>query len=450
MDAPHGPLRLAGLLTADDLPRFYRVKRATHPGRTLPCQDPGQASREAARLLAEHASRRLAKGARVAITAGSRGFAGYRAILRDLSSSLAERGFSPVLVPAMGSHGGGTVEGQLAVLAGLGIEPDTVPAAISRASPSVAVARTPRGRRLYCHETALAADAVVVVNRVKPHTAFDGAVQSGLVKMLAVGLGGPDGAAEAHRGGAQALEEAVLDLGEAQCRALPVLGAVATVEDAAGAMADLRVATCPAGENGRAKDADASWRIVRDLDARCLELAVDLGPHLPVEALDLLLVDWMGKDVAGTGLDPKVVGRRRVWDYPDPARPAVRRIVVFRLTPASSGNANGVGLADVTTRRLAGAIDWDKTLKNVTTTTFTARAVLPPAYPTDLEATLAALASLWLPDPRGAKVMRIRDTRHLAEFWVSEALLAEQPGLGAPVAGPMRLPFGEDGDLTDI
>lgn len=374
---------------------------------------------------------------RVAVASGSRGLSGLPGILGQLCGLLRTRGIEPFLVPAMGSHGGGTGAGQRKVLAGLGITEEAIGVPIAAAdgpAGALPVGRTPAGRRIYCHQATLAADAVILVNRVKPHTAFEGEVQSGLLKMLVVGLGGPEGATETHRGGAARLEEAILDGARALAGLLPLAGGLATVENSLGEVALLR--PCRGG-----------WADLRSADRRCLELARRLDPALPVDELDLLLVDYMGKDISGTGLRPGVVGRRRAWDYPEPSRPRVRRLVVFRLTAGSAGNANGIGLADFTTRRLAERIDWNSTLRNVQATTLTQRAALPPVLPSDREAVRLALETLHLDDWRRVRAMRLRDTAHLGSYFISQALCGEA---GEPV-GPWRpLPWNEDGDLADL
>ena len=395
-----------------------------------------RAARGAVLWLADGLCRRagLRVGARVAVTVGSRRLAGLGALLRQLVGLLRARGFDVFLLPAMGSHGGATPSGRREVLAALGVTPRSAGAPILDCARMVLVGKTPWGRRVFAHPLALAAEAVVLLGRVRSHPSFDGEIQSGLLKMLAVGIGGPEGSAEVHRHGAVGIEPAVIDMSRALARRLPLAGGLATVEDAAGELAAVE----PCG--GR-------WEEVRAVEARCLALARHLEPSLPIDDLDLLLVDRMGKDIAGTGMDTRVIGRRRVWEYPEPERPRVRRLVVFRLTAASAGNANGIGLADFTTARLARDIDWPKTLKNALTTTFTQRAALPPVLPNDREAVRAALESLHLEDWRRVRALRLSDTRRLDRVWVSEALSAYFP----EAHGPWRpLPFGPDGNLLDL
>lgn len=420
-----------------DALRLVTAERPGEPAGAQEASRPSEAAREAVSWLVDRMGR-LA-GQRVAITVGSRGFAGLVPLLARLCGLLRLRGAEPILLPAMGSHGGGTWAGQLKVLDGLGVTPAAAGGRLAGPAAVVptAIGRSPGGREVYVLRGALEADAVIIYNRVKPHPSFDGAVQSGIRKMLAVGLGGPRGALEAHRCGVAGLEGAILDLARFIAPRLVVAGALAVVENASGGL--YRV------------DADGGdWGRLSAVDRRCLASARGQEPRLPADDLDLLLVDYLGKDISGTGLDTRVIGRRRVWEAPEPTRPVVRRLVVFRLSPGAAGNANGVGLADFTTRHLARAIDWDSTLANVTATTFTQRAALPPAYPSDRAAVAAALATL--PSDRPLRVMRIRDTRHLGRLEVSEALIAEveQAGYSVPPGPPSSLAFDAAGDLTDL
>lgn len=416
---------------------LVRVARGGTPSENVSRWDAIRDARQAAGWLADQIRRPVGK--RVAITVGSRGFAGLADVLRELCGTLRLRGCRPFLVPAMGSHGGGTQTGQRRVLAGLGVSPETVraPFAPSATAAPIELGRTPEGRSAFCPRAVIDADAVIIYNRVRPHPSFDGGVQSGLLKMVAVGLGGPHGAVEAHRQGAAGLEPAIIDLSRFVTPRLPRPGALAVVEGGGGKLARLEAVT-------------GGWDRLRGLDGECLALARTLQPSLPVDHLDLLLVDYLGKDICGTGMDTRVIGRRRVWDQPEPTRPLVRRLVVFRLSPGAAGNANGVGLADFTTARLARAIDWTSTLANATATTFTQRAALPPAFPSDRQAVEAALATL--PLDRPLRVLRIRDTGHLNHLQVSEGLLDEVRAAGyEPAPAPAEpLSFDAAGDLTDL
>lgn len=401
----------------------------------------GAAAREASLWLLDALTRPVA-GRRLAIAVGSRGMSGLVPLVAQVAGLLRVRGAFPLIVAAMGSHGGGTPAGRRAVLSSLGVDEESVGAPVAcgetTGGPGVRTGWAPSGRPVFCLPDILSADGIIVVNRVHTHTAFDGQVQSGLLKMVAVGLGGPEGAAVVHQEGASRMEEAIVDLARHQVGRLPILGGIATVEDAEGHVAALEPAA-------------AGWAAIASTDARCLALARALAGRLPAAEVDLLLVDRMGKDIVGTGMDPLVIGRRRVWGHPEPARPRVGRLVVFRLTPGAAGNANGVGLADFTTRRLAEAIDWPATVTNALTTTFTQRIALPPVLETDQAAVEAALLTLGAAAGPGIRAMRISDTAHLGRVSVSEALLGELEAAGWVREGEVEpLPFAPDGELTDL
>jgi len=311
------------------LPHFYPVR---FPRPHSPPSVSDRAIGEAAAWLLDNSAvfrrkapwpRRAGRPLRVAVTAGSRGLARAAILYRALTGTLAQRGVEAFLVPAMGSHGGGHPEGRREILATLGLTGETVRAPVLPAREMAYLGRTPAGRPVYCHPGALWADAVLVVNRVGSHPSFEGRVQSGLLKMLAVGLGGPPGAVEVHRRGAAGLEEAIVDTAHSLAGRLAegrrLGGGLAVVEDSLGRI----ISVTPA---------PGTWPALVEADRVALALARALAPSLPVQVLDLLLVDRMGKDISGPGMDPRITGRRGVWDYPDPPWPKVRRLVVFRLS----------------------------------------------------------------------------------------------------------------------
>lgn len=376
----------------------------------------------------------VAPGARVAITAGSRGIAALPVVLAAVVRAVRQRGAEPTVVAAMGSHGGGTPAGQEEVLASLGVTPGTVGCPVVTSADSVELGVTPDGLPVYCTRPFAHADQVLAVNRVKAHTAFRGAIASGLLKMLAVGVGGPAGARTVHAGGATEIERRIRSLAAALCARLPVLGGLGIVENGYDEVAVIEAA--PAGG-------------LTALDERLLGQAAGMLPQLPVAGADVLVVGCMGKEYSGTGLDPNVIGRWRVPGLPEPERPAVRRIVVLGLGPASHGNATGVGLADVITARLERAIDRRTTYLNCLTTGFLSRAMLPMVLETDAQAIGAALYSLGPARPGAGRLVLIHNTKQLEACWVSAAALDEARALGADVvAGPRRLEFDAAGNLS--
>lgn len=373
---------------------------------------------------------------RVALTAGSRGIRDIVPVLAATVAWLRERGAEPIVVAAMGSHGGATEQGQRALLSHLGITPDSVGAVIMTDMDTAELGRTPDGLIVYCDRNAAACDGLLVVNRIKPHTAFAEPFGSGLLKMLAVGLGKAPGAAQIHRQGADRMAAAIEAIGRVVIDSGIVLGGLAIVENAydeTAAIESILPASIPKRERELFGDA-------RRMMAR-----------LPVDALDVLVVDEMGKEYSGTGMDTNVIGRWRLPGMPEPASPRVRRIVALRLSRASEGNAQGVGLADVVTRRLVDAIDPVTTYVNNIVSTFLERAFIPITMPSDRDAIAAALASLALPDPTRARMARIHNTLRLEELWVSESVMPDLAGqTGVAVGRPEDLRFTNEGALADL
>jgi len=364
----------------------------------------------------------LRAGARVAITAGSRGIARIDAILRGACDAVRAAGGAPFLVAAMGSHGGGTGEGQRSMLEQLGITEASVGAPIESAVDVVDVMRTTEhGIDVVCDARAARADAIVVVGRVKPHTDFTGAIESGLLKMTAIGLGKPAGAARYHAAFAQwGYEPIIREIAAAIYARLPVVAGLAIVEDHRGgthALEAFPAAGIVAGEE------------------RLLARARTLMPRLPFENLDLLIVDRMGKNFSGTGMDTNVTGRAVDGRTQKVPRPLVRQLFVRELTPESQGNATGIGLADFCTRRLADAIDWQPTYLNALTAAHPAGARLPIVCENDRDAVSHALVAAGVADAAGARVARIHDTLHIETFAASEAALATLDGGGRYAVG---------------
>lgn len=349
---------------------------------------------------------------------GSRGMDRLLEIVRTTVKVLQRSGVEPFVMPAMGSHGGATPEGQAAVLAGYSITEASAGAAVRAGIEVEEVGRLKENWPVWCSTDALYADAVVLINRVKPHTDFAGRLGSGLTKMLVVGLGKPAGAAVFHRAAASQGHEAVLRAAAAVLLArVPLLAGVATVEDARHRLARIEVVE------------PDQW-LARD-EALCAEARAWM-PRLPVSRLDLLIVDRIGKNLSGTGLDPAVIGRSIHGYVLNPQGegpgPHIQRVVVRELTPESRGNAIGIGLADFTTTRLVRALDPTATWTNALTALSLQGAKVPMHFDTDREVLAAALASLPLPAGQAPRVMRIRDTLSLEWLEVSESLVAELAG----------------------
>lgn len=395
----------------DGLPRMVRIRQR------FPERPPVDLAGEVERGLRPQAAG-LRPGARVAVAVGSRGITGLAELVRAVVRTLQAARAAPFLLPAMGSHGGASPEGQAALLAGYGVTEANLGVPLRADLEVTQVGQTPAGRPVVCSVAALQADAVVLINRVKPHTDFTGPLGSGLLKMLVVGLGQPAGAAAFHRAAAvHGYETALRHAAAVLLSRVPLLAGVAVVEDQRHRPARVEVV------------APADF-VARD-EALCAE-ARTLMPRLPVDALDLLVVDRLGKNISGTGMDPAVIGRM-IHGYSlaaeaPPRRPHVRRIFVRELTPESHGNALGIGLADFTTTRLVRALDPRATATNALTALSLQGAKIPLAFDTDRAAIAAALASLPDTPPPQARVIRIRDTLSLEWLEVSEILADELAG----------------------
>ncbi len=370
-------------------------------------------------------------GMSVAITAGSRGIRNIPLILGTVVKFLRDRGAQPFLFAAMGSHGGGTPEGQASILHHLGITEETVGAPLRVTSKAVDRGVSPSGHTLYTDAEAVRADGIFMVNRIKPHTAFRAEIASGLFKMLTVGMGKVPGAAQVHKLGSSGMYPAIIEMSRLLLQKLPVMGGLAIVEnsfDETARIECLLPAEMEAGER------------------RLLELAAGFLPRLPVQELDLLIVEEMGKNFSGTGMDTNVIGRWKDLGIAEPLYPLIKRIVVLRLSKASEGNANGIGLVDFTTRKLVASIDWNATLTNVRATGFWNRAFCPPFPGSDSDAIEWAVESLKLSNGVPVKAARIRNTLHLEELWLSREAFDE--ATGCEQTGPFKpLTFNQEGDL---
>lgn len=350
---------------------------------------------------------RPAEGGRVAIAVGSRKIERLVELVELLADRLGAAGCRPFIIPAMGSHGGATAEGQERVLGSLGVSEETTGAPVESSMEVIALGETPGGAAAFIDRMAMESDAIVVINRVGPHTGYSGPVQSGVVKMLAVGLGKAAGAGSLHRHGF-ASGHLIGEMADLLLEKAPPVLAVALVEDGTRRLSRLEVL---AGVD------------IRRREPGLLEAAVSMWPGIPLDAADLLIVEELGKDISGVGMDPLVTGRGKT--VPEGARFAAKRLVALSLTPGSLGNATGVGHADIITERLLRAIDFEVMRKNVMTSGALERARIPLAAGSDRDAVSMALESLGCSSPREAKVVRIKNTRELSEFQASIPLALE-------------------------
>lgn len=382
---------------------------------------------------------RVRPGETIAITAGSRGIANIGPVIAAAAASISAAGAQPIVVPAMGSHGGGTAEGQVEVLASLGITEESVGAPIQASMDTVVVTHTKSGVPVHFDRIASEADHVLIVNRVKPHTRFVGPIESGLHKMMLIGLGKHEGASVYHRAILDhSFPEILADVAEAVLEKCGIIGGLALVE------------------NG--KDETALIEAVRpeefaSREPELLKQANEWLPSLPVTECDLLIVDRIGKDISGAGMDTNVVGRKYFDHMATPEdRVSCRRILVRSLTEKTKGNACGIGIAEFTTERCAQQVDPAKTAINCITALHPEGAMIPITLPTDREAVEAALRTIGLIEPQDARVVHIADTLHLSTVRVSEACLSEVCEMpGRSVEGELyELPFDAAGTLVSL
>jgi hypothetical protein len=398
------------------------------------------AAATAAALESLDLASRVRPGQTVALTAGSRGIANIVTVLRAAVAYLRRLGAEPFLVPAMGSHGGATAEGQRHVLESYGITEAAVGAPVRSSMEVVSLGETPEGYPVFLDRHAAAADHVGVVARVKPHTAFHGPVESGLLKMMMIGLGKHAGALAAHR---VLMEEpydrVVRAVGRHVLARSPVAFGLALVENAYDETAAVE-GVPPAAFEAREEE--------------LLRLARRLLGRLPWQEADLLIIDEIGKDVSGSGMDTNIVGRKRAFrgQPAPPGAPEMRQIFVRGLTARTHGNAAGIGAADFTTTRLVEAMDYRATVINCLTAGYPEGASLPVYFATDREAVDAALAIIGRRSPAEARVLRIRNTLELEELQVSEPCLAgPAPGTEVTPLTPARpLAFGADGNMPPL
>ncbi len=373
-------------------------------------------------------------GRRIAVTVGSRGIANLKEIVRTACDWLKAQGAHPFVIPAMGSHGGATAEGQRLILEEYGVTSEGVGVEIKSDMATVHVGQTPEGFQAHVDRNAWEADAILALNRIKPHTDFNGKIESGLLKMIAVGLGKRDGARETHRWSRRYGSERVIrSIAGVTLSTGKILCGLGVVENEMHQIAMVRAAL-PEG--------------IVAMEEATLPVARSLVPRLPFSKCHLLVVDEMGKNISGTGMDTKVVGR---GVRPQPVDgPEIGLIYVRDLTEESGGNALGVGLADAIHQRLYRKIDLTKMYMNARTSLNPAMARVPMFLPSDREALDIVLGTLGSPDAGEQRIIWIRNTLGLNRVAVSESLAEESEGLGGwrllPDKYSMR--FDSDGNLV--
>lgn len=415
-------------------PRMVRIRQTFEAQRLADV-----AGETAHQLKTLQLERKVRPGQTVAITVGSRGIANVAVITKAICDHVRELGATPVIIPAMGSHGGGTAEGQREIIESYGVTEDYTGAEIRSSMETVIVDTTSQGIPVYFDRNAYACDHVIVAGRVKPHTGFAGEIESGLHKMLLIGLGKHAGAKIYHRAILDySFREIIASVAAVVLEKCRVLCGVAVVENAYDETAFVE-AVPP--------------ELFYEREKELLKLARKGMPRLPFREIGLLIVDEIGKDISGSGMDTNVIGRKFIGK-PDEGRDDVccKRIFIRGLTEDTHGNACGIGLAEFTNRRTVEQMDVRATCINALTGGHPTAAAIPVTFETDREALEAALQTVGLDEPENARVVQISNTLQVADVLVSEAYLpdiARRSDLEI-VDGPFEMEFDRDGFLFPV
>jgi hypothetical protein len=353
---------------------------------------------------------RVRRGDRVLVGVGSRGIANVATMVRATLDVLRDLGTKPAVVAAMGSHGGATAEGQRELLAGYGVSEEALRVPVLTDMATVQIGNNSWSEPVYWDKNAFEADAVITISRVKPHTDFRSRIESGICKMLVIGLGKRDGAVQHHKYGVRGLRDMLPETAKVILEKTKFVAGLAVLENAREETAKLKVV-----------DRDELF----DVEPGLLEESRKLMGMLPFEHLDLLVIGEIGKNYSGAGIDPNVVGRLLVEGQEEFKSPCITRICCLDLSPESHGNGTGVGIADLTTDRLLAAIDPVPFRMNNLTACFLWRSKLPIAFPTDRECIENGIKTCWQPFHDKLRIAIIPNTLELAELWVSPALLEE-------------------------
>lgn len=428
----------ADLVRGTVLPKVF-LARQTFAGKTL--ENPVRFLRE--NLLRQPGFLAIKPGMRIAITAGSRGIAEIVPITRAVVDAVKERGALPFIVPAMGSHGGATAEGQTRLLASLGITEENVSCPIISDMETVKVGTLACGLPVCMDKHAMEADGIIVMNRIKAHSAFRAPHESGLVKMLAIGLGNREGADACHAFGFGEMGRLIAEMAAVKLQTCRVLFGVALIEAPREGLANILLFE---PDNIIEKEKDALKEAFRNMPRLPLG---DISSPLAEGNLDTLIVDAVGKEYSGSGMDPNITGR-----YGTPfisGGPNISRITTLSLTPGSKGNAIGIGRADVIPERVFTAFDRNATYVNAITAALLSSSAIPLVMPTDKTAIQTAVKSCGKTDTANVRLLRIANTKNLETFYASEAMLpelAQRPGVTI-ITEPKPMTFDAAETLTD-
>ena len=423
---------ITDLIKNQPIPKMVRIRQnfdRTH----IPVED--IASTVQKELDREDLGGKIKPGMKIAITCGSRGMTNNALMARAMVDFVKSKGAEPYIVASMGSHGGATSRGQREVLAGLGITEETVGCPIRSGMEVVPAGRNAEGVQVYMSRDAAQADGVIVCNRIKPHTCFRGPCESGLMKMMAIGLGKQVGADWCHKEGFQNMAKNVRLFGAAVLEALPVLFGVGILENAYDRTAEVVV---------------LDREEIPEKEPDYLKKAMGLLPRIHVPECEVLVVDTIGKNFSGGGMDANITGTF-VTPYASGGLRS-QRVAVLDLSPESHHNGTGCGMAHATTRRFFDKMDWEQTYPNVITSTVIENVRIPMVLKNDREAIQVCLRTCTGVGPQGPRLVRIANSMELTRIYLSENYLpqiAGHPYLEQETE-VMELPFDQAGNLTDL
>lgn len=362
-------------------------------------------------LLLSNISPEKLENKKIGITVGSRGINRYSIIIKAIVDIIKNYNASPIIIPAMGSHGGGNVDGQIEVLDKLNISEDRIKAKFLNSIETTVIGKNSLGIEVYCNSRVLDLDYVIVCNRIKEHTDFDGKIESGISKMLSVGLGAVEGAKNVHHYAMKyGYEKTIVSSAKLLIKKLPLLGAIAIIERSDGETLNIK---------------KISSNKIINTEIEILKKTKKHTARIPFKNLDVLIIHEMGKNISGTGMDTNVIGRRGILGQSEPNYPIIKRVVVLDLTEKSQGNATGMGLADIATQNFFNKVDINKTSLNSIASMSPEQGKTPCVMKNDKQAIQAALNTIDIFNSKDIKLMYIKNTNYLKKFYISKALIRQ-------------------------
>lgn len=410
-----------------DIPRFVRIRQKFDDTAILPEQIPAAVAQALSR---EEIAKTIQPGMSVCLTCGSRGIDNIVAITKAVADFCKQRGAKPFAVPAMGSHGGATAQGQLEVLHSFGITEQSIGCPIRSSMETTCIGETETGDPVYIDSFAAASDAIILINRIKPHTSFRGTYESGLMKMMAIGLGKQKGAQVCHARGFVQMHRMVPLFGKAILTHAPVAFGLGIMENAYDKTVELHALT--------------PEQIIEE-EPKLLKRAAAYMPSLGFESCDVLVVDQIGKNISGCGMDPNISGVFATPGMTGGIR--AQRRCILSLTEQTHGNGYGMGAADAVTRRLYEQLDLSMVYPNSITSTSLGFAKIPLIAGSDRDTIALCIRTCNEKSSAGPRIIRIRNTLELSEFEISEALIPEMKDNMQVISQPYYLPFRENGNL---